>query len=199
MSHHIYHTQAIVISSRNYGEANKILTLYTRELGLIRAVAQGIRLSKSKLRFALADYSLARVDLVKGREVWRVTSATYVKSFGSLTQTIPGVSILSHTVKLLERLLPGEDPHENIFDDVVTAYEYLTSKIDSPPAGGEFFEVTELCLVLRILKSLGYISTKEEYKTHVEGVFDPSAIVFDTLPKKTIIFEINRALRESQL
>ena len=195
MSHHIYHTQAIVISSRNYGEANKILTLYTRELGLIRAVAQGIRLSKSKLRFALADYSLARVDLVKGREVWRVTSATYVKSFGSLTKTIPGVSILSHTVKLLERLLPGEDPHENIFDDVVTAYEYLTLHNDKR----EFFEVTELCLVLRILKSLGYISTKEEYKTHVEGVFDPSMIVFDTLPKKTIIFEINRALRESQL
>jgi DNA repair protein RecO (recombination protein O) len=195
MSHHIYHTQAIVISSRNYGEANKILTLYTRELGLIRAVVQGIRLSKSKLRFALADYSLARVDLVKGREVWRVTSATYVKSFGSLTQTIPGVSILSHTVKLLERLLPGEDPHENIFDDVVTAYEYLTLHNDKR----EFFEVTELCLVLRILKSLGYISTKEEYKTHVEGVFDPSMIAFDTLPKKTIIFEINRALRESQL
>lgn len=195
MSHHIYHTQAIVISSRNYGEANKILTLYTRELGLIRAVAQGIRLSKSKLRFALSDYSLARVDLVKGREVWRVTSATYVKSFGSLTQTIAGVSILSHTIKLLERLLPGEDPHENIFDDVVTAYEYLTLHNDKR----EFFEVTELCLVLRILKSLGYISTKEEYKTHVEGVFDPSMIVFDTLPKKTIIFEINRALRESQL
>lgn len=195
MSHHIYHTQAIVIGSRNYGEANKILTLYTRELGLIRAVAQGIRLSKSKLRFALADYSLARVDLVKGREVWRVTSATPIKSFGSLTQTISGVSILSHTVKLLERLLPGEDPHENIFDDVVTAYEYLTLHNDRQ----EFFEVTELCLVLRILKSLGYISTKEEYRNHVEGVFEPENIAIDSLPKKTIIFEINRALRESQL
>ncbi|MCE9517782.1 recombination protein O N-terminal domain-containing protein, partial [Candidatus Nomurabacteria bacterium] len=74
--HHIYHTKSFVIGSYNRGEANKILVLYTREMGLVRAVAQGIRLNKSKLRFGLQDFSYASVDLVRGRDIWRVTSGS---------------------------------------------------------------------------------------------------------------------------
>ena len=67
--HHIYHTEAFVLGSRNVGEANKMLSLYTRELGLVYAHAQGIRLGKSKLRFGLQDFSHATVDLVQGKDI----------------------------------------------------------------------------------------------------------------------------------
>jgi len=63
--HHIYHTHGFILSSRNNGEANRMLMIYTREMGLIRAVAQGIRLHKSKLRFTLQDFSYVNVDLVR--------------------------------------------------------------------------------------------------------------------------------------
>ena len=81
MHHHIYHTQGFVLSSRNVGEANKILTVFTRELGLIRATVQGIRLNKSKLKFSIQDLSFATIDFVKGKEVWRITSAKSITSF----------------------------------------------------------------------------------------------------------------------
>ena len=44
--HHIYETNAFVLKNIPHGEADAMLTLFTEELGLIRALAQGIRYEK---------------------------------------------------------------------------------------------------------------------------------------------------------
>lgn len=195
MAHHIYHTHALVLRSIHKGEANKILVLYTKELGLIFATAQGLRLAKSKLRYALSDYSYARVDLVRGKEVWRVTSAMPLANFAPLIRQDRGGLFLSRVTRLLERLLPGEEGTPLVFDDVLTAFYFL---LEHGVETG-VYEATELSLVLRVLKHLGYVGSDERYAPYIGESFDPSVISFDSLAKKTIIFEINRALRESQL
>ena len=47
--HHIYHTEGIILGSRNFGEAGKYYYLLTRDLGLVYASAQGVRKMSSKL------------------------------------------------------------------------------------------------------------------------------------------------------
>ena len=55
--HPIHTTLGFVINSRPYGEAGKLLSIFTRDFGLVLANAQGIRLEKSKLRPFIQDYS----------------------------------------------------------------------------------------------------------------------------------------------
>ena len=55
MAHHVYTTPAYLIESTPSGEANKSYLLFTKDLGMIRATAQGVRLLKSKLRYSLQD------------------------------------------------------------------------------------------------------------------------------------------------
>ena len=74
--YHIHHTEGIILSSKNYGEAGKYYSLLTRDLGLINASAQGVRKISSKLRFVLQDFSYIKVDLVHGKDFWRLTSAS---------------------------------------------------------------------------------------------------------------------------
>ncbi len=93
--HHIHHTNALILGSRNRGEANRVFTILTREMGLIHAVAQGVRLNKSKLRYALTDYSYAKIDLVRGKEVWRITSATPVNSFPGIRRNLKGLHLMA--------------------------------------------------------------------------------------------------------
>lgn len=194
--HHIYHTHALILGSRNRGEANRVFTLLTREMGLVHAVAQGVRLSKSKLRFALTDFAYAKIDLVRGRETWRVTSATPLTSFPALRHSLDGLRLFASISKLLRRLIRGEaEYHEAIFDDVVSAYQFLEERGDEKT----HYDVVELVLVLRILKHLGYISDSEFAREYTQPVFDFGGIDSARFEKKTIIFEINRALRESHL
>ncbi len=55
--HHIYHTEGIILGSKNYGEAGKYYSIFTRDLGMIYASAQGVRKMSSKLRFILQDFA----------------------------------------------------------------------------------------------------------------------------------------------
>ena len=75
MSYTIITTPGFIIGSRPRGEAGKLLSIFTRDLGLVLASAQGIRLEKSKLRYAARDYSFGEYSFVKGKEFWRLTDA----------------------------------------------------------------------------------------------------------------------------
>lgn len=193
--HHIYHTKSFVIGSYNRGEANKILVLYTREMGLVRAVAQGIRLNKSKLRFGLQDFSYASVDLVRGRDIWRVTSGSTITSFPFARSQKQPLILIARISRLIERLCDGEEANEKIFDDFIQAL-YL---LDDPNTSSASREALELHLVLRIMNTLGYIGESEILADYLASDFNSSKIESLLKEKQSIIAHINRALNESQL
>lgn len=193
--HHIYHTHGFILSSRNMGEANKMLTIYTREMGLVRAIAQGIRLHKSKLRFTLQDLSYVNVDLVRGKELWRVTSAKHISSFPFARADKSSLLLIVRVSKLLERLCAGESQNENIFDDFIQAL-YL---LDNENVSSKSREALELHLVLRIMNSLGYIGDSEILSKYLFSSFDESKTETLLRERQSIIAHINRALNESQL
>ena len=193
--HHIYHTEGIIRGARNHGEANKLLSIYTLEHGLINAAAQGIRLHKSKLRFALQDLSYAKVDLVRGRDIWRVTSATPINSFVFARGNRDSLGLMLRVCKLLERLCNGEEGNSDVFSDVLQSF----IRLDDVDIENEIREALELHLVLRILHQLGYIGDNADLASYLGGGFEdrqPSDVL---LNKKSIVLAINQALRESQL
>lgn len=193
--HHIYHTHGFILSSRNRGEANKMFTIYTREMGLVYAVAQGIRLNKSKLRFTMQDFSYVNVDLVRGKELWRVTSAKHISSFPLARASYLSLILITRVSKLLERLCTGESPNENIFDDFIQAL-YLLDNEDMTPTSRE---ALELHLILRIMNSLGYIGDSEMLSKYLCSSFDYNKTEMLFKERQSIIAHINKALTESQL
>src|SRR6185369_4009724 len=94
MSHHIHHTQGFILGSTAVGEANRYITIFTRELGVIGAVEQGIRKIDSKLRYGLQDYAYVRADVIRGKHSWRITSAAPQNDFDML-RSDPAKSALS--------------------------------------------------------------------------------------------------------
>lgn len=193
--HHIHHTHGFIISSRASGEANKMLTIYTRELGLVHAMAQGVRLSKSKLRFTLQDFSYAKIDLVKGRDIWRVTSATSISSFPVLRSNRDSILFMARMASLIDRLCRGEESNTEIFDLLIQSFHLL----DDEGFSGESRTALELHTVLGIVHSLGYIGDGDEISEYLGGEFNHSKTQKLLNEKRSIVSHINRALRESGL
>lgn len=193
--HHIYHTHGFILSSINKGEANKMLTVYTREMGLVRAMVQGIRLHKSKLRFSLQDFSYANIDFVRGKDVWRITSAKNISTFPYARSSRDSLLIIARISKLLERLCDGEESNEKIFDDF-TQVLYLLDDINISKNSRE---ALELHVVLRIMNSLGYIGESEMMSQYMGGSIDLNKTEILLKERQSIISHINKALNESQL
>lgn len=191
--YHIYHTDAIVLFYRNYGEADRLYTLYTRELGLILARAQGVRKLESKSRFALPLFAHARVSFVRGKDIWRLTGATSIDTYAALSRDIPSLRLMAKLSRLVKRLCKGEGSEPRILEDLLSLLGFLTR----PVVLDEERKVAELTFALRLLHTLGYVGDETNFQTILKD--EPTFGELETVSPKTLLFEINRALRESQL
>lgn len=191
--HHIYHTEGIILGSKNYGEAGKYFYIFTRDLGMIYASAQGVRKMSSKLRYVLQDFSYINVDLVRGRDFWRVTSASKTNMLENLIQRKETLEVFASIARLLRRLLAGEDKNEILFQDLVKGLGVL-EKTNTK----EEVRNVEVLLVLRILHHLGYVGSSEIEDECISPF--GSDLVFEISKKRAkILNHINKALRETQL
>ncbi len=192
--HHIYHTDGIILGSRNFKEANKYFYILTRDLGLVYAEAEGIRKITSKLRFVLQDFSYVKLDFVKRKNIWRITSAIKTNELDILKNDFEKLKILNNISRLLIRLLPEQETNENLFVDLLNGLKTF-EKIENKQ---ELVNL-EIILVLKILHNLGYLNTQE-----ILSDLNPSPIQNEFLldiskNKSFILKEINKALRESHL
>ena len=123
-------TPGFVIDSRPYGDAGKIVSIFTRDLGLIMVTAQGIRLEKSKLRYFTQDFSWGVYSLVRGKEFWKLTSAAELSLQANLPQDYN--ALLARLAFLIRRLLQGEESHAELFDCLLACAEFLSRTSSTP-------------------------------------------------------------------
>jgi len=196
MSYHIYRTKGFILGSWDSKEANKTFSIFTREFGLIHASAQSVRSISSKLRFHLQDLSLADISLVKGKEIWRIVSASGNELYGSLKGNMEHVRLYVRILGLLKRLLHGEEKNERLFDMVNEAFEFLKSgKIPN-----EQMDNLECILVLKILHNLGYVGEPDKFKHFIEKTeWNESFILAMAGVQRDAIRAINQSLKESHL
>lgn len=194
MHHHIYHTQGFILSSRNVGEANKMITIFTRELGLVRAMVQGIRLNKSKLKYILQDFSYANIDFVKGKEVWRVTSAKSINTFPLARANKDSLLLVARISSLVDRFCGAESVNQKIFDELIQSIYILDDEVENDTR-----EAIELHLVLRIMNELGYIGDSSILMKYLGSSFNKEKTKDLLKERQSIIAHINKALLESQL
>lgn len=152
MAHHIYHTRGIILGSGPRGESNRYYKIFTEELGLVNAVAQSVREGKSKLRYVLQDYSIIFVDLVRGKEVWRITSAGEHET-QNFTNGSEQKKLFARIASFVERLLQGEGQEELLFVDLMNVFLFL--KKEQVPK--ELFSAVEILATFRALVFLGYL------------------------------------------
>ncbi len=207
----IHTTPGFIIESRPSGEAGKLLSIFTRDLGLVRAIAQGIRLEKSKLRYHTQEYSFGEFSFVRGKELWRLTSADELPRRGghgdraayrtrSDQQAVASNSaqeLIGRIALLLRRLLQGEETHPELFMEIESAARFIFAAHSLSP---KHFQTCESLVVFRILKLLGYIGADRgiEDKFSTEP-FSFSLIDEASTRRKTVNMHINKALKESHL
>ena len=147
---HKYETRAIVLSRSPVGEASTFIVLLTDELGLVRALSQGVRKSGAKLAHSLSTFSESEVVLVRGKDGWRLSGAVlsenwFVKLGRAETRTRAG-----RICNLLLRLVAGEASDQKLFP-IIRGFFYALSTLHE-----DLHESAEILAVLRILAVLGF-------------------------------------------
>jgi DNA repair protein RecO (recombination protein O) len=147
-----FKTEAVVLRSIRYGEADRILHLYSRERGRIGAVAKGVRRPKS--RFGGRLEPLKRIDLVlhEGRgELYTVTSAQTVHAHAGIREARPALARATEACEAVLRLFDSSEPN-------VPAYNLLCHELallDASPAVADRSQA--LGFRLKLLLAAGFV------------------------------------------
>lgn len=190
--YNIYTTESFILRSVNFGEANKYFFIFTKDFGLLKASAQGVRHLKSKLRYSLEDFSFGQISLVRGREVWRITSAERKLDLKEPKKLL----ILSQIFSLLLRLLHGEEKNCSLFASLKEGMTFLQkSKLTN-----ETLANFECIMALRILSALGYLGKLGDFDQFITSPYFTSELLATmSILKSKAILEINKSLRETHL
>jgi DNA repair protein RecO (recombination protein O) len=109
-------TQAIVLRSLRYGEADRILHLYTPHRGRVSAIAKGVRKSKSRFGGRLEPFFRIDAILHEGRsELLTVTSVTTVAAHPRLREHGPSLDVAARCCDAVARLFATDDPHPGVY------------------------------------------------------------------------------------
>jgi len=190
--HTIHHTEGFILKSVNFAEANKYFFVLTRDFGLIKVLAQGVRHLKSKLRYNLADYSFVHLSLVRGQEVWRLTAVEQKLILNDSEKLL----LFARICSLLLRLLHGEEKNSLLYEYLQSGFNFLQlSKIAE-----EKMANLECILALRILSALGYIGQTPNFSEFtVSPYLSEELVIKMSNLKSCAILEINKSLKETHL
>lgn len=160
MSYAIYTTEALVCGNYDSRTADKSYLLFTKDAGMLYASAQSVREERSKQRYALQDFSLVRLSLVRGKSGWRIGSAEIESNIYHLALSREARIAAIAMVKLIRQFVRGEDPIVSVYQDLKLALQSICNPDNNPVTIADIF-------TLRLLHQLGYIAADEAYTNYL--------------------------------
>ncbi|MBM7867990.1 DNA repair protein RecO [Heliobacterium gestii] len=121
----VYRAQALILRGRSYGEADRLLTLLTRERGKVTAIAKGVRKPTSRLRAGTQPLTQSQLVLYEGRNLQTVTQAEPVESFVALHGDVERFTHASSMAELVDRLSPDHGGAD-LFPLLLTGWHLLS-------------------------------------------------------------------------
>lgn len=174
--------------------------IFTRDLGMVLASAQGVRLATSKLRFSLQPLSVAEISLVRGRAGWRVINAREVSNIYWRIKDMPqSVAMSSRVLRLVRRLVTGEEKNETLFDRLFDGLMYLAGGIDGHLPTTKQVMNLEFVLLLQVLYTLGYFAPPTELLWCINDPLSVEMIESMSAFRSQAIVHINSSIKETQL
>lgn len=114
-----YKTLGIVVKRMNYGEADRILTIFTERFGKIKAIAKGVRKISSKMAGSLEPFALVNLQLYQGKNLYIVTGATIKQEFGVVDCTLKKTSHCFYLGELIDKFTEENQKNPEIFNLLV--------------------------------------------------------------------------------
>lgn len=143
----VYHADALVIRSRQFGESDRVLTLFSRELGKLQAVAKGVRKPKSRQRAGAQLFTYGDFLIHRGKSLDTVSQCSPKESFPHLWNDLDRSLAASGMAELLDLSTIQEQPNPELFTLTLTCL-FLLEEFDPPLV---------LCaFALKLMGILGY-------------------------------------------
>lgn len=147
--------RGLIIRETNVGEADKILTVLTHELGKISILAKNVRRSKSRLTAGARFLCYSDFVVNEGRNFYYLSQCYPVEYFFSISEHIEKLALATYLGQLTAELVPDCLEDDGALSLLLNTF-YLLSKTDKN------LKLVKAAFELRIMAEEGYLPSVEQ-------------------------------------
>jgi DNA repair protein RecO (recombination protein O) len=144
----LHRVQGIVLRSMDYGEGNKIVTLYTQEIGKVGVMARGAKKVKSRLGAVTQLFTFGDFTFFKSGQLGTLNQGEIIKPFHKLREDLYMSAFASYLAELADRLTGEEDASAFLFEQLKAGLEAIED--------GKDMEIVAHLFELKMLAASGY-------------------------------------------
>ena len=138
--------EAIVLRHQDWGEADRLLWLYARELGKVRALAKGVRKMRSRKAGHLEPFTRVNLLLASGRDILIITQAEASELYLAVRADLVRLGYAAYCIELLDRFTYEEGENPALFRLLTDTLSRLDTSPD-PAFAVRYYEIRLLDLV----------------------------------------------------
>ena len=120
-----YRAQAVVLRSWRFGEADRVISLFTRDHGKLRAVAKGVRKTKSRYGGLLEPGSHVELMLYPGRELDTITQVATIDRMAEIRTDLERIGRAAVMLETVEYLAIDRSPQPDLYQLLLGALRTL--------------------------------------------------------------------------
>ena len=140
-----FRSEAIVLRRVNFGEADRMLTLYSREFGKIKALAKGARKPQTRKTGHVELFMRTNFMFAKGKNIDIITQAELVEAYSGLREDLVRTTYASYAVELLDGLTAEADRDLRKYDLLSGGLGWF-AETDNLRLAARFYELRLLSL-----------------------------------------------------
>lgn len=114
-----YKTEGIILKRTNFGEADKILTIYTKHYGKIKILAKGVRRITSRKGGNVELFNQVVIFAAQGKNLDLLAEVQVINSFKTWRKDLAKVSVAYYGCELVDRLTPEGQVHREVYEFLV--------------------------------------------------------------------------------
>ncbi len=147
-----FSTEAIVLKRRNFGEADKLVTFFTKKKGKITAMAKGVRKVSSRRAGNIEQLNHVTIFLHSTRGMPILTEAAEVANFASIKEDLEKLSLSYILLELVDQFLDEGQENQEIFDLLLKTLHAINTTNDM-----EKVQLLLSSFQIKFLSSVGYL------------------------------------------
>lgn len=110
-----FRVEGIVLHHRDWGETDRMLTLYTREIGKLQTLAKGVRKPRSRKAGHVEPFTRSSLLLAQGRSFHILTQAEAIDTYNTVREDLVLLGYASYVVELLDRFTFDEEENRGLY------------------------------------------------------------------------------------
>ncbi|MFA6423354.1 MAG: DNA repair protein RecO [Patescibacteria group bacterium] len=122
-----YKINCIILKRKNFMEADRLVTVFTRDLGKLKLLAKGSRKPLSKMGGILQTFNLVHLLVHRGRTFDIITGGNLIEAFKP--KNLEDVSEIFTIAELIDKFIAEEDPHPEVYDLVKELYDFEPNEV----------------------------------------------------------------------